>query len=79
MGVCRDNALVVQSDCNVLLELHSPRAEEAREAIATLGREDTREGDVFALIGPNGSMCPGEISNVKTGSPPPYVWRSAFP
>lgn len=34
MGVCPDNALVVQSDCSVLLELHSPHAEEAREAIA---------------------------------------------
>ena len=34
MGVCPDNALVVQSDCSVLLELHGPRAEEAREAIA---------------------------------------------
>jgi DNA excision repair protein ERCC-3 len=34
MGVCPENALVVQSDCSVLLELHSPRAEEAREAIA---------------------------------------------
>ncbi len=34
MGVSPDNALVVQSDCSVLLELHSARAEEAREAIA---------------------------------------------
>ncbi len=34
MGVCPDNALVVQSDCSVLLELHSPRADEGREAIA---------------------------------------------
>jgi DNA excision repair protein ERCC-3 len=34
MDVSPDNALVVQSDCSVLLELHSPRAEEAREAIA---------------------------------------------
>jgi DNA excision repair protein ERCC-3 len=34
MGVCPDNALVVQSDCSVLLELHSPRAAKAREAIA---------------------------------------------
>jgi len=34
MSVCPDNALVVQSDCSVLLELHSPRAEKAREAIA---------------------------------------------
>ncbi len=34
MGVCPDNALVVQSDGSVLLELHSPRAEEAQEAIA---------------------------------------------
>jgi DNA excision repair protein ERCC-3 len=34
MSVCPDNALVVQSDCSVLLQLHSPRAEKAREAIA---------------------------------------------
>ena len=34
MSVCPDNALVVQSDCSVLLEFHSPRAEKAREAIA---------------------------------------------
>jgi len=34
MGVCLDNALVVQSDCSLLLEIHSSRAEEAREAIA---------------------------------------------
>jgi DNA excision repair protein ERCC-3 len=34
MGVGPDNALVVQSDCSVLLELCSPRADEAREAIA---------------------------------------------
>jgi DNA excision repair protein ERCC-3 len=34
MGVCSDNALVVQSDCSVLLEVHSPRAAKAREAIA---------------------------------------------
>ena len=34
MGVCPDNALVVQSDCSVLLELQSPRATKAREAIA---------------------------------------------
>jgi len=34
MGVCPDNALVVQSDCSVLLDLHSPRAAKAREAIA---------------------------------------------
>lgn len=34
MGVCPDNALVVQSDCSVLLELRSPRAAKAREAIA---------------------------------------------
>ena len=34
MGVSPDNALVVQSDCSVLLETHSARAEEAREAIA---------------------------------------------
>ena len=34
MDVCPDNALVVQSDCSVLLELHSPRAAKAREAIA---------------------------------------------
>ena len=34
MAVSPDNALVLQSDCSLLLELHSPRAEEAREAIA---------------------------------------------
>lgn len=34
MGFSPDNALVVQSDCSVLLEIHSTRAEEAREAIA---------------------------------------------
>ncbi len=34
MGVRPDNALMVQSDGSVLLELHSPRAEEAQEAIA---------------------------------------------
>ena len=34
MGVFPDNALVVQSDCSVLLELHSPHAAKAREAIA---------------------------------------------
>lgn len=34
MGFCLENALVVQSDCSVLLELHSKRADEAREAIA---------------------------------------------
>lgn len=34
MTVRPDNALVVQSDCSVLLEVHAPRAEEARTAIA---------------------------------------------
>jgi len=34
MGIFPDNALVVQSDCSVLLELNSPRADEARKAIA---------------------------------------------
>ncbi|MDN5871357.1 MAG: helicase-associated domain-containing protein [Nitrococcus sp.] len=34
MGVRPDNALVVQSDCSVLLELQSPRAENARDAIS---------------------------------------------
>ncbi len=29
-----DNALIVQSDCSVLLEVHAPRAEEARGALA---------------------------------------------
>jgi DNA excision repair protein ERCC-3 len=29
-----DNALIVQSDCSVLLEVHAPRAEEARAALA---------------------------------------------
>jgi DNA excision repair protein ERCC-3 len=31
---CADNALVVQSDCSLLLELHAPSADQAREAIA---------------------------------------------
>ncbi len=34
MTYAPDNALVVQSDCSVLLELQSPRAEKARAAIA---------------------------------------------
>lgn len=34
MHVLAGNALVVQSDCSMLLDLHSPRAEEARAAIA---------------------------------------------
>jgi len=34
MAVSPDNALIVQSDCTVLLEVHSPRAEEARAALA---------------------------------------------
>jgi DNA excision repair protein ERCC-3 len=29
-----DNALIVQSDCSVLLDVHAPRAEEARAALA---------------------------------------------
>jgi DNA excision repair protein ERCC-3 len=29
-----DDALIVQSDCSVLLEVHAPRAEEARAALA---------------------------------------------
>jgi DNA excision repair protein ERCC-3 len=29
-----DNALIVQSDCSVLLEVHAPRADEARSALA---------------------------------------------
>jgi len=29
-----DNALIVQSDCSVLLEVHAPRSEEARAALA---------------------------------------------
>jgi len=29
-----DNALIVQSDCSVLLEVHAPRADEARAALA---------------------------------------------
>jgi hypothetical protein len=32
--VSSDNALIVQSDCSVLLEVHAPRAEEARAALA---------------------------------------------
>ena len=34
MGASPENSLVVQSDCSVLLDLHSSRAQEAREAIA---------------------------------------------
>ncbi len=34
MASCPENALVVQSDCSVLLECHAPRADEARAAIA---------------------------------------------
>ena len=34
MAVSADNALVVQSDCSVLLEVHAPRAEEARAVLA---------------------------------------------
>lgn len=34
MAVVPENALIVQSDNTVLLEVHSPRAEEAREALA---------------------------------------------
>lgn len=34
MAVVPDNALIVQSDNTVLLEVHSPRAEAAREALA---------------------------------------------
>lgn len=34
MAVSPDNALVVQSDCTILLEVHAPRAEEARAALA---------------------------------------------
>lgn len=34
MAVSPDNALIVQSDCTVLLETHAPRAEEARAALA---------------------------------------------
>jgi DNA excision repair protein ERCC-3 len=29
-----DNALIVPSDCSVLLEVHAPRADEARAALA---------------------------------------------
>lgn len=34
MAIAADNALIVQSDCSVLLEVHAPRAEEARAALA---------------------------------------------
>jgi DNA excision repair protein ERCC-3 len=34
VAVSPDNALIVQSDCSVLLEVHAPRAEEARTALA---------------------------------------------
>ena len=34
MASASDNALIVQSDCSVLLDVHSPRAEEARAALA---------------------------------------------
>ncbi len=34
MTVSPDNALIVQSDCSVLLEVQAPRAEEARAALA---------------------------------------------
>lgn len=34
MASSSDNALIVQSDASVLLEVHAPRAEEARAALA---------------------------------------------
>ena len=34
MAVSADNALIVQSDCSVLLEVHAPHAEKARAALA---------------------------------------------
>lgn len=34
MAVSPDNALIIQSDCTVLLETHAPRAEDARAALA---------------------------------------------
>lgn len=34
MAPAADNALIVQSDCSVLLEVHAPRAGEARAAVA---------------------------------------------
>ncbi len=34
MAPAADNALVVQSDCSVLLDVHAPRADEARAALA---------------------------------------------
>jgi DNA excision repair protein ERCC-3 len=34
MAPVADNALIVQSDSSVLLEVHAPRAEAAREALA---------------------------------------------
>lgn len=34
MAVFPDNALIIQSDCTILLETHAPRAEEARGALA---------------------------------------------
>jgi len=34
VAIAADNALIVQSDCSVLLEVHAPRAEAARAALA---------------------------------------------
>jgi DNA excision repair protein ERCC-3 len=34
VAIAADNALIVQSDCSVLLEVHAPRADEARAALA---------------------------------------------
>lgn len=39
----------------------------------------TAKGTCSHSSGQNGSKCPGEISNVKTGSPAPRVWKSSFP
>jgi len=43
---------------------------------ATLVREDGREGDVFALVGPKRFDVPGRISSNRRGSQPPPAWRS---
>jgi len=43
---------------------------------ATLVREDGREDDVFALIGPKRSMFPGRCSSIRAGSPPRAAPRS---
>lgn len=39
MTYIRENALIVQSDRTILLEIHSPKAEAARKAIAYPGEK----------------------------------------